>query len=208
VLVDEDAERWLNFLGPSAAASYAARRTAGWGVDPVRWTKYLTSSQTLTFNMLSEVVRRPQESARLFGDMLGRTDLAWLESADFEFSGTDTSYWLGDRTLVDLLLRFKRTDGGRQDEGAVLLMLLHPGDQSGLNHAQAYVMGLSAGLAAVSAWDVFLRAAGSASAMDGELRRAPELRYVDMSLSEKAWRDLRLQFRTGLADRMAQPLPK
>ena len=29
VLVDEDAERWLNFLGPSAAATYAARR-ASW----------------------------------------------------------------------------------------------------------------------------------------------------------------------------------
>ena len=29
VLVDEDAERWLNFLGPSAAATYAARRMVG-----------------------------------------------------------------------------------------------------------------------------------------------------------------------------------
>lgn len=258
VLVDEDAERWLNFLGPSAATTYAARRAAGWGVDPVRCMKYLTSSQTLTFNMLSEVVRRPTASARLFGAMLGRADLAWLESADFEFSGVDTPYWLGDRTLVDLLLRFRRTDGGlqvvavetkladrfstrrtagmrglryqqlaerhpiwrdlqesldsdatrqmtrchalaqsvqvvdggRPNEGAVLLMLLHPGDRNGLDQAKAYVAGLSAGEAAFSTWDVFLRAAGSARAMDGGLRRDLELRYVDMSLSESVWRDL------------------
>jgi len=99
-------------------------------------------------------------------------------------------------------------DGGRQDEGAVLLMLLHPGDRSGLDQAQVYVTGLSAGVAAVSTWDVFLRAAGSASAMDGELRRALELRYVDMGLSESAWSDLCLQFRIHLAGRTAQTSPK
>ena len=260
VLADEDAERWLNFLGPSAAATYADRRAAGWGVDPVRCTKYLTSSQTLTFNMLSEVVRRPEASARLFGAMLGRADLARLESADFEFSGVNTPYWLGDRTFVDLLLRFRRTDGGlqvvavetkladrfsarrtrgmggvhyrqlaerhpiwqdlqgnldrtatrqmtrchalaqsvqvvdggRPDEGAVLLILLHPGDRNGYHQAQAYLDGLSAGKAALSTWDVFLRAAGSASAMDGGLRQDLRLRYVDMNSSESAWRGLGL----------------
>jgi hypothetical protein len=192
--------------------------------------------------------------------MLGRADLAWLESADFEFSGVDTPYWLGDRTLIDLLLRFRRTDGGlqvvavetkladrfstrrtagmgglryqqlaerhpiwrdlresldsnatrqmtrchalahsvqvvdggRADEGAVLLMLLHLGDRSGFDHAQAYIAGLSAGEATLSTWDVFLRATGSAMAMDGGLRKDLELRYVDMSLSESAWRDLGL----------------
>ena len=260
MLIDEDAARWLNFLGRSAAATYAARRTAGWGVDPVRCTKYLTSSQTLTFNMLSEVARQPEASARLFGFMLGRDDLAWLESADFEFSGVDTPYWLGDRTLVDLLLRFRRTDGGlqvvavetkladrfstrrtremgglryqrlaerrpiwrdlqksldsnvtrqmtrchalaqsvqavdggRPDEGAVLLILLHPGDRSGLDQSHAYVAGLSAGEAAFSTWDVFLHAAGLARTMDSGLRLDLELRYVDMSLSESAWRELGL----------------
>ena len=89
-----------------------AVRPAGRG--PCGCTKYLTSSQTLTFNMLSEVAQLVRRWARLFGFMLGRDDLAWLESADFEFSGVDTPYWLGDRTLVDLLLRFRRTDGGLQ----------------------------------------------------------------------------------------------
>ena len=255
VLTDEDAERWLNFLGPSAAATYVARRAAGWGVDPVRCTKYLTSSQTLTFNMLSEVVRLPKASARLFGAMLGRGDLAWLESADFEFSGVNTPYWLGDRTFVDLLLRFRRTDGGLQvvavetkladrfstrrtegmggpryrqlaerqpiwrnlhesldnnttrqmtrchalaqsvqvvdggrlNESAALLMLLHPGDRNGLDHAQDYVAGLNSDDGDFSTWDDFLCAAGSAEAIDDGLRRDLELRYLDMSLSESAW---------------------
>lgn len=258
VLADEDAERWLNFLGPSAYATYAARRAVGWGVDPVRCTKYLTSSQTLTFNMLSEVVRRPNASAKLFGAMLGRADLAWLESADFEFSAVDSPYWLGDRTFVDLLLRFRRIDGGLQvvavetkladrfstrrtggmrgihyqqlaerhpiwrdfqqsldnnatrqmtrchalaqsvqvvdggcqDENAALLMLLHPGDRSGLDQAQAYLVGLSAGEAASSTWDIFLRTAESANAMDRGLSQDLKLRYVDMSWSQSAWQDL------------------
>ena len=167
--------------------------------------------------------------------MLGRADLAWLESANFEFSGVDTPYWLGDRTLVDLLLRFKRTDGGLQvvavetkladrfstrrtrgmggpryqqlavrrpiwqdlqesldsnatrqmtrchalaqsvqavdgehpDDGAVLVMLLHPEDRSGLEQAQGYVAGLSADAATFSTWDAFLRTAGSAESATG-----------------------------------------
>lgn len=114
VLVDEDAARWLNFVGPTAADTYLRRRGMGWGVDPVRCTKYLTSSQTLTFNMFSEVVQRPKAAARLIGTLLGRTDLIRLESAQFEFTGVGTPYWLGERTYVDLLLRFVRADGGLQ----------------------------------------------------------------------------------------------
>jgi len=47
-----------------------------------------------------------------------------------------------------------KVDGGRQDEGAVFLMLLHPGDRSGLDQAPAYFAGLSAGKAAFSTWDI------------------------------------------------------
>jgi len=66
-------------------------------------------------------------------------------------------------------------------------------DRSGLNQAQAYVAGLSAGeAAAFSTWDVFLGAAWSTSAMEDGLGRDLDLRYIDMSLSESAWRDLGL----------------
>jgi hypothetical protein len=258
VLADEDALRWLNFIGFSAVETYAARRADGWGVDPVRCMKYLTSSQTLTFNMLSEVTRRPEASAQLISALLGRADLAWLESANFEFSGVDTPYWLGDRTFVDLLLRFRRTDGGllvvaietkladrfsarktkamgglpyqrltqhrpiwkdlhaslednatRQmtrchalaqsvqaidcghaEEGAALLVLLHPKDGNGLAQAKAYIQGLNTDDAVFATWDTFLLMAKQARAMDDELRRDLTLRYVTMDSSDGVWHDL------------------
>ena len=94
-------------------------------------------------------------------------------------------------------------DSGHPDGGAVLLMLLHPEDRSGLDQAQAYIAGMSIGeAAAFSTWDVFLRAAGSARAMEEELERDLELRYVDMSSSESARRDLGLtaSTRSGRTD--------
>ena len=114
ILTDADAGRSLNFHGTAAVEAYQGRRSLGWGVDPVRCTKYMTSSQTLTFNMLSEVVRHPEAAARLFGQLVGRVDLAWLETADFEFSPAGSPYWIGDRTLIDLLMRFRTQDGGMQ----------------------------------------------------------------------------------------------
>ncbi|TDD54639.1 hypothetical protein E1286_05480 [Nonomuraea terrae] len=73
----------------------------------------------------------------------------------------------------------------------MLLMLLHPEDKGGLNHAQTYIEGLSAGNAALLTWESFLRAAEAEAAMDSSLIRDLGLRYVDMSLSEDAWREVR-----------------
>ena len=114
VLSDADASEGWNFTSSPALAAYEERRGLGWGVDPVRCTKYLTSSQTLTFNMLSDLQRRPGAAARLFGRLLGRSDLVRLETSEFEFCGAQTAYWLGDRTFIDMLLRFRRQDGGLQ----------------------------------------------------------------------------------------------
>lgn len=86
VLADPDASEGLNFTTSAALAAYRQRRGHGWGVDPVRCTSYLTSSQTLTFNMLSDLQGRPEAAARLFGQLLGRSDLLTMESMDFEFS--------------------------------------------------------------------------------------------------------------------------
>lgn len=111
VLPDFTAGMNLNFVGDDAAERYMDRRKNGWGVDPVRCEKYLTSSQALTFNMLAQAVSRPQACARLFNRLLNRHDLFSLESSDFEFAAQGTPYALGDKTLLDLLLRF-RTDRG------------------------------------------------------------------------------------------------
>jgi len=117
VLADRDSERMKNFVGHDAAQHYQFRRTQGWGVDPVRCTKYMTSSQTLTFNMLGQAVTRPELCADLFNSLLGRSDLVKLEKYDFEFSPAGTEYSLGDRTLIDLLLRFRTRDNALQVVG-------------------------------------------------------------------------------------------
>jgi hypothetical protein len=114
VLPDEAAERHLNFAGQDAIDRYLDRRLQGWGVDPIRCTKYLTSSQTLSFNMLAQAVARPEACAQLFNQLLNRTDLALLESSTFEFAAQGTPYSLGDKTLIDVLLRFRTRDGHLQ----------------------------------------------------------------------------------------------
>lgn len=114
VLADPDASDGLNFTSSAALAAYEQRRGIGWGVDPIRCTSYLTSSQTLTFNMLADLRQHPDAAARLFGRLLGRSDLRTMESMDFEFSGVQTPYWLGDRTFIDALVRLRRLDGGLQ----------------------------------------------------------------------------------------------
>lgn len=114
VLTDDSARRDMNFIGEEAAVSYKERRKLGWGVDPIRCTSYLTSSQTLSFNMFALVVSRPAECAQLFNLLLGRSDLAYLETFRFEFAAQGTPYSLGDKTLIDLLLRIRTKDGGLQ----------------------------------------------------------------------------------------------
>lgn len=114
VLPDAAAAQHLNFVGQDAVDRYLERRRRGWGVDPIRCTKYLTSSQTLTFNMLAQAVARPEECARLFNRLLNRSDLELLESSAFEFAAQGTRYGLGDRTLVDMLLRFRTSNGSLQ----------------------------------------------------------------------------------------------
>lgn len=117
VLPDEAAERFLNFLGSNAVDRYTERRTMGWGVEPERCTKYLTSSQTLSFNMLAQALSRSTECTALFNELLGRDDLIRLVSSSFEFAAQGSSYSLGDKTLVDLLMCFETTAGAVQFVG-------------------------------------------------------------------------------------------
>jgi hypothetical protein len=111
VLADRDAQEMKNFVGDEAARHYQSRRARGWGVDPFRCTKYMTSSQTLTFNMFGQAVGRPCQCAALFNALLGRADLVRLDQFHFEFSPAGTEYSLGDRTLIDLLLKFRTMSG-------------------------------------------------------------------------------------------------
>ena len=114
VLPEHAVRQHQNFVSGQALARYLDRRQRGWGVDPVRCTSYMTSSQALTFNMLSDVVSRSATCVKLFSRLMDRHDLTYLESADFEFAAQGSGYGLGDKTLIDLLLRFRTKQGGLQ----------------------------------------------------------------------------------------------
>lgn len=104
-------QRNLNFTDPEALNRYLDRRTRGWGVDPIRCTSYMTSSQTLSFNMFAGALTERRASARLFNQLLRRSDLFEVVSSDFEFAAQGTPFGLGDKTLVDVMLRFRTRTG-------------------------------------------------------------------------------------------------
>lgn len=62
VLTLPDARRGANFVSNEARSAYNDRRTRGWGVEPYRCEHYMTSSQTLTFNVFAPLA----------------ADLAWM----------------------------------------------------------------------------------------------------------------------------------
>lgn len=62
ILPQTHAAKGANFISAEAYEAYSNRRAIGWGVEPYRCERYLTSSQTLTFNLFAS---------------LGH-DLAWL----------------------------------------------------------------------------------------------------------------------------------
>lgn len=109
VLPDKAADHFLNFNSRAAILHYELRRAMGWGVEPIRCKSYMTSSQALTFNMFGPVVGNASASAALFNALLGRSDLVQLEWFNFEYCAFGTEFTLGDRTHVDLILRFSTT---------------------------------------------------------------------------------------------------
>lgn len=55
ILTAEDSASGVNFESTEAYAAYLHRRTLGWGVEPYRCERYMTSSQTMTFNIFAPV---------------------------------------------------------------------------------------------------------------------------------------------------------
>jgi hypothetical protein len=64
--------------------------------------------------MLARAFTKPTACAELFNVLLGRTDLARLDTSSFEFAAQGTKYGLGDKTLLDVLLRFTTVTGSLQ----------------------------------------------------------------------------------------------
>lgn len=70
VLTASDAKSGANFESPAALEAYRKRRRQGWGVEPYRCERYMTSSQTMTFNVFAPVAAAPAWLMRSL-DVLG-----------------------------------------------------------------------------------------------------------------------------------------
>ena len=55
ILPSDYAARGGNFVSHEAHEAYLKRRTLGWGVEPYRCERYLTSSQAMTFNLFASL---------------------------------------------------------------------------------------------------------------------------------------------------------
>lgn len=111
ILTDVDALAGHNFTSGASRRLYGRRRAAGWGVDPVRCTKYLTSSQALTLNLLGPLEESPRWAARTLGLLLRRPDYLRVDRIWVEFAPQRRSAYLNDMTRVDALLELRTASG-------------------------------------------------------------------------------------------------
>ncbi|MEY1676080.1 hypothetical protein AB4Z55_18085 [Gordonia sp. ABKF26] len=111
VLTDRDALAARNFTSPCARRLYERRRLEGWGVDPVRCTKYLTSSQALTLNLLGPLSEYPLWAARVLGRVMERPDVYEVVRLWVEFAPRRRSQYLDDMTRIDALIEMRTSRG-------------------------------------------------------------------------------------------------
>lgn len=107
VLPDEAASLGFNFIDQHAFAEYQQRRTKGWGVEPYRCEKYMTSSQTLTFNIFAPLKRDLSWLNEVL-ELLGITDGGHPEWVSFESSLSKQSESFFDKTLADIFIRLRK----------------------------------------------------------------------------------------------------
>lgn len=111
------AEAGLNFAAPSARELFLTRRKQGWGVDPVRMTKHMTSSQALLVNLLGPLGSSASWLRDVLRLLLDRQDIAEVTRWDIEFAPPSRNDYLGDMTRLDAFIRFRTSQG---TEGVVL----------------------------------------------------------------------------------------
>lgn len=111
VLTVQDGDTGVNFTSRSALALYRSRRAAGWGVEPVRCERHMTSSQTLTINVAALFQEAPEETIQLLVQATGRRDWVSIASIDLEYAPPRPSLHLGDKSRIDLLISVKTRTG-------------------------------------------------------------------------------------------------
>jgi len=112
ILSAEAASAGRNFVSDEAADLFRVRHRAGWGIDPVRTSGYLTSSQALTINIFGSFAHEYAWLARILQRLLGSAHRAVAVTGfDIEHFSPRPSDGLGDRTTVDVVIHALTADG-------------------------------------------------------------------------------------------------
>lgn len=104
ILTVEDGNGGRNFASSQAFELYRSRRNSGWGLEPVRCERHMTSSQTLTVNVAALLHEDLEESARVLAAVAGRKDFVSIDSIHLEYAPSSPSQHLGDKSRIDLLI--------------------------------------------------------------------------------------------------------
>ncbi|MDA0631905.1 hypothetical protein OUY22_00625 [Nonomuraea sp. MCN248] len=100
LLALEDAANGYNFLSDAAKELYAERRRQGWGLDPVRTTTNMTSSQALTLNIMGPL-RADKRWVTAVLSILLKEDLDTVDQISVEYNPPNKLKLTGDRTIID-----------------------------------------------------------------------------------------------------------
>ncbi|MDN5699486.1 MAG: hypothetical protein L0G85_04105 [Kocuria sp.] len=111
VLTDSDAKMGNNFTSDAARKLYLQRRTEGWGLEPIRCTKYLTSSQALSLNLFGPLIEDKTWAARSLSLVLGRTDIDVVHHIWIEYAPARRSKFLNDMTRLDAVVLLETNSG-------------------------------------------------------------------------------------------------
>lgn len=111
ILSSDAAAAGMNFTSSEAAFLYRTRRGLGWGVDPIRCTSYLTSSQALTLNIMGPLSQDLKWLIRVLSRITNRSDLLSVINVEVEYAPTRRSEFLGDMTRVDGFVLVNTSEG-------------------------------------------------------------------------------------------------
>lgn len=104
ILTVEDGSAGRNFASSEALELYRSRRSSGWGLEPVRCERHMTSSQTLTVNVAALLHEDLEESVRVLAAIAGREDFVSIDSIHLEYAPPNPSQHLGDKSRIDLMI--------------------------------------------------------------------------------------------------------
>ncbi|WP_370544945.1 hypothetical protein [Frigoribacterium sp. VKM Ac-2530] len=104
ILATEAAAEGANFTSTVAFEAYKLRRKGGWGVEPYRCERYLTSSQTLTINFFAPLAADLPWLSR-FLDALGLAAGGAAQALELEYQPAFRRAEHLDRTLADAFVQ-------------------------------------------------------------------------------------------------------